>query len=77
MYDQLKKIMSTKFKVPEDEIQPSSSYEELGLDSLDMVELSLVIEQDFGIQVSDDELADAETLDRTITLLLCRNAAVL
>ena len=67
MYEQLKKIVASKFKVPErgDRARgPASS--DLGLDSLDMVELSLVIEQELGVQVSDDELVGAETLDAAI-----------
>jgi len=77
MYARLKKIVSTRFEVSEQQITPSSSCRALGLDALDLVELSLAIERELGVQVTDDELADAETLERIATLLICREAAVL
>ncbi len=76
MYEQLKQIVQTKFQVPGDEIGPGVTFEDLGLDSLDMVELSLVIEQEMGVRVSDDELAEAGRLSSVADLVASRSASV-
>jgi acyl carrier protein len=74
MYVQLKEILTTKFQLDADEIVPSSTLEDLQLDSLDLVELALVIEKEFGTRVSDDELADVQELEAIVDLLESRSA---
>jgi acyl carrier protein len=76
MYVQLKQILTTKFQLDADEIQPSSTLEDLQLDSLDLVELALVIEKEFGARVSDDELADTQHLEAIVDLVESRSAKV-
>lgn len=76
MYEQLKDIVSSKFKVPGEEFVPGVTLTDLGLDSLDLVELSLMIEQELGVTISDDELAEADGLQTVATLMQSRNVAV-
>lgn len=47
-------VMAKKLKV--DTIDPNKELRELGLDSLDIVELLLELEDTFGIQFTSDEL---------------------
>lgn len=42
---------------------------DLDLDSLDTVELTLGLENRFGIEIPDDDLADLVTIDDAITLI--------
>ena len=76
MFPELKRILTSKFQLDEEEILPSSTLEELQLDSLDLVELALVIEKEFGARVSDDELADIQHLDAIVDLVEARSAKV-
>jgi acyl carrier protein len=76
MYEQLKRIVSAACQVPAGDVTPDSTLEDLGLDSLDLVELSLVIEKEIGVKVSDDELAEAGRLDSITELVTSRNATV-
>jgi acyl carrier protein len=76
MYIQLKQILTTKFQLDEAEIEPSSTLEDLQLDSLDLVELALVIEKEFGARVSDDELAEIQELEAIVGLVESRSAKV-
>ena len=58
--DKVKKIIADKLSVDEAEIVPTASFvEDLGADSLDLVELIMSMEEDFDIDISDD---DAEKL---------------
>ena len=75
MFEQLKAIISEKFKLDPDGVAPRSTLADLELDSLDLVELSLVIEKELGARVSDTELADLQQLDAIVELLESRHAS--
>jgi len=47
----------------------ASFIEDLGADSLDLVELIMEMEENFGIQISDDELEKIRTVQDVINFL--------
>ena len=56
----LKEIIEDRLDVEEDQIVPEASFvEDLGADSLDIVELIMGIEEEFDIEIPDE---DAEKL---------------
>ncbi|AFM21271.1 acyl carrier protein [Acetomicrobium mobile DSM 13181] len=56
----LKQIVMDRLDVDEDQITPEASFvEDLGADSLDIVELIMGIEEEFDIEIPDE---DAEKL---------------
>ena len=56
----LKEIVIERLNVEEDQIKPEASFvEDLGADSLDIVELIMGIEEEFDIEIPDE---DAEKL---------------
>lgn len=58
--DKVKKIIAEKLSVDLDEVVPEASFvDDLGADSLDLVELIMSMEEEFDIEISDE---DAETL---------------
>jgi acyl carrier protein len=58
--DKVKKIIAEKLSVDLDEIIPEASFvDDLGADSLDLVELIMSMEEEFDIEISDE---DAEKL---------------
>lgn len=76
MFEQLTEILTSKFQLEDSDISPSVTLDGLGLDSLDLVELALIIEKEFGAKVSDDELAEAQQLDTIAGLVEARSAKV-
>lgn len=52
--EQLKSILTEKFSVPEEKVRPDAKLEDLGLDSLDMIEVLFEVEDTFNIRVPDD-----------------------
>jgi len=54
----LKELLAEQFMVSEDEITPETSFaDDLGADSLDIVELTMAIEEEFDItEISDEDL---------------------
>lgn len=76
VYDRVKELLVDKFGVPEDEIRPDATFEELDLDSLDLVEFALAAEEDLGVRISDDEAEDLSTLADAVALLESKGAKV-
>lgn len=76
MYEQLKEMIERKFQVPLADIEPTATLEDLGLDSLDVVELALIIEKETGVRVTDDELVEAADLGSLANLVMSRIAPV-
>jgi acyl carrier protein len=61
-YDRLKKIIVEQLGVDEGEVTPQDSLvEELNADSLDLVELIMSLEEEFGLEISDE---DAERIQK-------------
>ena len=58
--EKVKKIIAEKLSVDLDEVVPDASFvDDLGADSLDLVELIMTMEEEFDIEISDE---DAEKL---------------
>lgn len=62
IYDKLSSILTDTFGVPSDEIAPDVTFESLSLDSLDLVELTLAVEEELGVKIEDEELEDIRTV---------------
>ena len=60
--DRVKKIIVDQLGVEEDEVAPEKSFvDDLGADSLDTVELVMALEEEFGIEIPDE---DAEKITK-------------
>lgn len=54
--EKVKKIVAEQLGVDEEEVTPEASFvEDLGADSLDTVELVMAFEEEFGIEIPDDD----------------------
>ena len=54
--DKVKDIIVKKLGVNPEQVTPTASFmEDLGADSLDTVELIMAFEEEFGVEISDDE----------------------
>jgi propionyl-CoA carboxylase beta chain len=62
MYDRVQTLLVDKFGVPADDIRPEATFEELDLDSLDLVEFALAAEEELGVRITDEEAEQLATL---------------
>jgi acyl carrier protein len=76
VYTRVKELLVEKFGIDADEITPDSTFEELDLDSLDLVEFALAAEEDLGVRITDEEAEKLETLSDTVALLESKGAKV-
>ena len=67
-------ILAGEFSVPADEITPDATFEALGLDSLDVVELTLVLEDKVGVKLGDEDLEHVRTVQDAIDKVKERQA---
>ena len=58
------------FEVKPDDVRPDVTYDSLGLDSLDLVELSVRIEDAYEIDIEEDDLKEVVTIDNAIDVVL-------
>lgn len=62
-FETVKKSMVETLRVEEDKIVLEASLaDDLGIDSLDAVELAMALEEEFGIKLSDEELQEMKTV---------------
>jgi acyl carrier protein len=61
--DRLKKIIAEQLSVNEEDITPEASFiEDLNADSLDLVELIMSLEEEFGVKISDEDAEKIQTV---------------
>ena len=62
--EKVKKILSEQFGVEEDTITPETSLiDDLDADSLDVVDLLMSIDDEFEVEVPDEEVENIKTVD--------------
>ncbi|MBD5389242.1 acyl carrier protein [bacterium] len=62
-FEQVKKIVAEKLSVAEDKITETATFtNDLGADSLDVVEFIMEVEKEFNITIPDDEAAKLTTI---------------
>lgn len=66
----VKDFLSSEFEVDKSKIQPDANLQEtLDLDSLDYVDLVVVIEENFGFKVTGEDFVGIATFDDFYTLV--------
>ena len=55
IFEKLSALLSEQFGVDVDSITMDTSFEDLGADSLDIVEMTMAVEEEFGLEDMDEE----------------------
>lgn len=66
----LKEILTNQLNVREEHLVPSASFlDDLGCDSLDIVETFMAVEGEFGIRVSEEDAEKTHTYGELVDLV--------
>ncbi|MFC3101233.1 acyl carrier protein [Altererythrobacter lauratis] len=68
--DRVKKIVVENLGVEEDKVTPDASFiDDLGADSLDIVELVMAFEEEFGVEIPDEAAEKINTVGDAISFI--------
>lgn len=67
VFERLQKIIAEQLEISEDDIRPDSDIvDDLGADSLDLVDLVMSIEDEFEMEVPDEAVEEIKTVDDAV-----------
>ena len=67
VFERVRAIVVEQLGVEEDEVTPEASFvEDLGADSLDTVELVMALEEEFGIEIPDEDAEKILTVGKAL-----------
>ncbi|MDR2034348.1 MAG: acyl carrier protein [Helicobacteraceae bacterium] len=67
LFDEVKTIVAEQLNVSEEDIKESSKFvEDLGADSLDVVELVMALEEKFDVEIPDEDTEKIKTVGDVI-----------
>ncbi len=68
--DRVKKVTCEELGVSENEVVETASFvDDLGADSLDLVELVMAFEEEFSVDVPDDDAANLKTVGNAVSYI--------
>ncbi|MBL8067483.1 MAG: acyl carrier protein [Armatimonadetes bacterium] len=63
VFERVRKVICEQLSVTESEVAEDKRFQEdLNADSLDVVELIMALEEEFGIEIPDDDVANMKTV---------------
>jgi acyl carrier protein len=64
--DRVLKVIATSKRVPLEGLNPDSSFESLGIDSLDRLNILFDLESEFNVEIKDEEAQHIENIHEMI-----------
>lgn len=72
-YEEIKKIVAEKLSIDEKQVTPESSFiDDLGADSLDIVEMLMEIEEHFELDIPDSESEKLRTVQAAVDYITAK-----
>ncbi|NDY42187.1 acyl carrier protein [Dissulfurirhabdus thermomarina] len=63
-------IIASQLSVDKEKVVPSASFvDDLGADSLDLVELVMAMEEEFGVEIADEDAEKMQTVQDAINFI--------
>lgn len=70
IFDRVKKVVVDELEVEEAKVSPSANFaNDLGADSLDVVELVMALEEEFDIEIPDDAAEQIDTVAKAVAYI--------
>jgi acyl carrier protein len=69
-FERVKKVVCETLKAQESEVNEGASFQDdLGADSLDVVELVMALEEEFGIDIPDEDVTNLKTVGDAVSYI--------
>jgi acyl carrier protein len=69
-FDRVKKVVVAQLEVAEEEVTPTASFvDDLGADSLDVVELVMGLEEEFDVEIPDEDAEKIATVGDAVAYI--------
>ncbi|CAN5360013.1 acyl carrier protein [soil metagenome] len=73
--NRVKKVTVEELGVKEEEVVETASFQDdLGADSLDVVELVMALEEEFGIEIPDEDVGNMKTVGNAVEYISAKTA---
>ena len=70
IFDKVKTVIVDQLNVEEDDVNEEASFvDDLGADSLDIVELVMALEEEFGISIPDEEAENIKSVGDAVSYI--------
>jgi len=74
--ERVRKVVVDRLKVSDDEVSPQASFiEDLGADSLDVVDLVMGLEEEFDIEIPDEDAEKIQTVGQAVEYIEQKTSA--
>jgi acyl carrier protein len=68
--EKVRSLLSEQLQVGQDEVKAATRFrEDLDVDSLDLVEATLALEDALGVEIPEEEMRDVETVGQAVDLV--------
>lgn len=61
-----------EFGAEREDIGPGAKFESLDVDSLDLVELAQIVEEDYGVQITGEDMKTLDTVGKAVDFVEAR-----
>jgi acyl carrier protein len=66
-FERVRRVVIKKLDVSEEQVTPEAAFQEdLGADSLDVVELVMALEEEFDVEIPDEDAEKIKTVGDTV-----------
>ncbi len=69
VFEKIRSLLAEQLGFDEELITEATSFEDLGADSLDLVELMMSLEEEFSISADEEELTGIKTVGDVVRLI--------
>lgn len=69
VFDKVKALVVEQLDVDGDKIKMTTTFEDIDADSLDVVELVMALEEEFGLEIADEEVEKIKTVGDIVNFI--------
>ena len=72
VFEQVKKVILEQLSIGEEEVQLDTTFEDLGIDSLEVFEIVMALEDEFDIEIPNEDVEGITTIENIVKYIQSR-----